>query len=223
VQRIATLDRDTALGPADESERAARLLPALILEWAHVGTLFPRLVGLQPGSLSADQAGDPEELAAEFTRRMGAWVPIQKEMVNVWAGLAGVPQANTVRGLFTAARGGAGGAVASKVASVVAGTVAAGITAVVTIDMINKGLLANHAAAETAIDALFHSELASRMEAYDSLMTMSHEMLATKVRLAYHLDVEATFEERLRWTLHSVRAQRLELLAVINGRLGAVG
>lgn len=223
VRRIAMLDRDMALGPADESERAARLMPALILEWAHVGTLFPQMVGLQPGSLAADQSFDVEEQAAEFTRRMGAWVPIQQEMVGVWAGLAGVPEANTVRGLLTAARGGAGGAFARSVASVVAGTVAVGITAVVTVDMINKGLTANHAAAETAIDAIFHTELANRMEAYDGLMTMSREMLATKVRLAYHLDAESTFEERLRWALHSVRAQRLGLLAVINGRIGAVG
>lgn len=226
IRRLITLDRDVLTRPTAELDRAIAVLPALVLEWAHVGTLYPQLLGLSP-DVSTD--ADPADLQAQldaFVQRMNTWNATQQEMVGAWASMAGLTHGTpitTVQGLFAAARGGAGSAVARSVANVVGGGVAVAATAVITIDMINKGLRAQRSAAETAIDAIFHSELANRMEAYDDLMRLSRAILATRLRMAYHLDADASREEWLRMAVHTVDKQRLDLLEGFNGRLGALG
>ena len=61
------------------------------------------------------------------------------------------------------------------------------------------------------------------MDAFDALMELAREMLATRLRRAYELDADAAAEEWLRWNLQIAWSRRRELIETLNGRLDAVG
>jgi hypothetical protein len=228
VHRLTTLDQGMNGRPERGFETAMAILPALILEWAHVGSLFPEFVGLRPDTLEADLGGNMQSDLAEFTEAMKRWDATQREMIAAWASLAGLgagaTRIETVQALFLAARGGAGGAVARSVASVVAGGAVAGAAvAVLTVNMLNRQSGARRSAAEAAIDAIYNQELSMRLEAFDSLMELAREMLSTRLRRAYELDADAAAEEWLRWNLRTATARRRDLIETLNGRLDGLG
>ena len=228
VQRLTTLERGTTGRPERDFETAVAILPALILEWAHVGSLFPEFVGLRPDTLEQDRGADMQAQLAELTEALKAWDATQREMISVWASLAGLTggatKIDTVQALVAAARGGTGGAVARSVGSVVAGGMVAGAAAaVLTVNMLNRQSGARRSAAEAAIDAIYNQELTSRLEAFDALMELAREMLSNRLRRAYELDAEAAAEEWLRWNLQSAYARRRDLIETLNGRLDGLG
>ncbi|SBT41057.1 hypothetical protein [Micromonospora narathiwatensis] len=225
--------------PGPELETAVRLLPALALDWARMGSVVPEFVGLVPGTLAPASDDAVTRTMEDLAGRLREWDRAQQGIVRAWAsiagltrpvagqsaaaaGSAGLADISTIRALATAARGGAGAAVGRAVTSVVVGSVAAA-TAVVTIDMINRGLRAKLSAAETAISEIYRMELDNRVAAYDELMGLAREILAGKLRRTYGLDEALARREWLRATLQSVQARRLDLLEAFHGHLGTLG
>lgn len=228
VRRLATIDHETTVSkPSGELDTAIKLLPALTLEWAYLGSLVPEFVGLDRVTLEPAPDEKINEKMKQFEAGLHEWDEVQRETIRVWASIAGLAgmknEITTVQGLVAAARGGAGTAVGRAVANVVAGSIAATATAVVTIDMLNRGLLARRSAAESAIQAIYTTELRNRTEVYDELMRLAREILADKLRRVYGLKSDTARREWLRLTLQSVKTQRADLLEILRGHLGTLG
>lgn len=227
VRRLATMTADHTTRPTRHLRTAVRLLPALTLEWAHLGSIYPDLVGLEhdtleptPDRSAADQA---QELAAHWRR----WNLAQREILGAWADLAGLEggsgDIDTIQRLVAAARGGAGAAMGQAVATVVAGSLAVVVASVVTVDLINRRLVHQLGVVQAAIDKIQRLEITHRLAAYDDLMRLARRILLERLRQAYGLDTDTPRREWLRISLQRVKARRLDLLDALHGHLGALG
>ncbi|WFE59208.1 hypothetical protein [Micromonospora sp. WMMD712] len=225
LRRLATMTAAQSIRPSEQLRKAVSLLPALTLEWAHLGSLQPALVALEDGTLRPAQRSTAEH-ARDLTRQWEHWDQAQRDMVRTWASIAGIDDGtggvDTVQGLAAAARGGIGSAMGQAVATLVAGSLATAAVAVVTVDVLNKRLIRKLNLAEKAIDRITAMELDNRLTAYEELMTLARRMLVQRLRDGYGLDHDMARREWLRMSIQRVKARRLELLDRLHASLALV-
>jgi hypothetical protein len=231
MEMVRLMDRpELFLRPDASLAAAVRLLPALTLEWAHMGSLLPGLVGLPDLGLPEDRT--ITENAAELTELLESWDEVQRELVRVWASMAGIEtpkQASildlksTLDALAAAASGGKGAALGRAVASAVSGGAAATATVAIALEMINHRLNTLRSVAEMSVDRIAANEIAHRKAAFEELMEMSRRILSAKLRRRYQVDDDFARQEWLRWLMRSVHTLRHDLLEEIRDDLRSLG
>jgi energy-coupling factor transporter ATP-binding protein EcfA2 len=218
ISRLLTGDSDGRIEEDDRMESAARLLPALALQWSAFAARLPQAVGLDPATMRPVDPASGEAMVREFVTNLATATAMQKQVVESLARIAGLEDAQAiagVAGLIGALRAGktveAVGAAAVRVAAGLAA-----VTALYTVyDLTRRTRRRNLELVRSALRAIADRDRELRMAAFDQLMDHTRQVLEAAARRAYGLDAAFGQTDRLARALGDVSRDRSHFLGAL--------
>jgi hypothetical protein len=219
-----------------ELERSVKLLPALTLEYARVGSLVPGLVGVAPDTLAAASSTDRPDVMRQAVEQFGDGVDLGKTVLRSIAtvlavDVAGDGDVDVIPALLNVFKSSTDTTATGGTAAAGAGAAIGGIGAAV-VGVVAVGYLAYSAMRATRVHdekarVVAHSMLMSIkehhhqhfMRHFKQLMDQVKARLRQSLRERYRLNEQLMEKDRLAVSIGHVRSLQRDLLDQI-GRSG---